>query len=346
MESGIARNGDVQIAYEDFGKRGGRPLLLISGLDDQMISSWPDGLCKAFAGAGFHVVRYDHRDAGLSTHFTGRKKAYELTDMIDDMMAVLDAMGWESANLAGLSMGGALAQFAALLHPQRVRTLTAVSSVPQSSQKVRGTVRYMRFPGPFKLVSRRYGDSPEGKQRMTMDIIRLTEARILPLDNEWVRQTAAEALRRHAPDRYSRSRQLAAGYAAKLPGGGFARITQPVLVISGDEDPLFRASPPAGHWPRRSPTAASSWCTAWDTWPRPPCGRNWPARSASTPPDACNAATQRERESTVAVPAEELLRRGGLREEADPREQQGPVRGEVVGLIRLVRVLPRADRLL
>jgi len=45
----------------------------------------------------------------------GKKKAYELTDMIDDMMAVLDAMGWDSANLAGLSMGGALAQFAALL---------------------------------------------------------------------------------------------------------------------------------------------------------------------------------------------------------------------------------------
>jgi len=53
---------------------------------------------------GLHVVRYDHRDAGLSTHFTGRKKAYDLTDMIDDMTAVLDAMGWESANLVGLSM--------------------------------------------------------------------------------------------------------------------------------------------------------------------------------------------------------------------------------------------------
>ena len=245
MENGIARNGDVQIAYEDFGKPGGRPLLLISGLDDQMISSWPDGLCEALAAAGLHAVRYDNRDSGLSTHFTGRKKAYELTDMIDDMMAVLDAMGWESANLAGLSMGGGLAQFAALLHPQRVRTLTAVSSIPQSNHKVLGTARYMRFPGPFKLAFRRYGDSPEGKQRMTTDIIRLTEARSLPLDDEWVRQTAAEALRRHAPDRYARSRQLAAGYAAKLPDGGIARITQPVLVISGDEDPIVKA-PAAG----------------------------------------------------------------------------------------------------
>jgi pimeloyl-ACP methyl ester carboxylesterase len=247
VESGIARNGDVQIAYEDFGKPGGRPLLLISGLDDQMIGSWPDGFCEALADAGLHAVRYDHRDAGLSTHFTGRKKAYELTDMIGDMMAVLDAMGWESANLAGLSMGGALAQFAALLHPQRVRTLTAISSIPQSGRKIRGTARYMRlFPGPFKLVFRRYGDSLEDKQRMMTDIIRLTEARSLPLDDEWVRQTAAEALRRHAPDRYARSRQLAAGYAAKLPDGGIAQITQPVLVISGDEDPIVKA-------PRRRP---------------------------------------------------------------------------------------------
>lgn len=243
MKSGIARNGDVQIAYEDFGRPGGRPLLLASGLDDQMISSWPDGLCDALTDAGFHVVRYDNRDAGLSTHFTGRKKAYELTDMIGDMMAVLDALGWESANLAGLSMGGGLVQFAALLYPQRVRTVTAVSSIPQSNRKIRGTVRYMRFfPGPFKLVFRRYGDSPEDRQRMMADIIRLTEARSLPLDDDWVRRTAAEALRRHAPDRYARSRQLAAGYAAKLPDGGIARIIQPVLVISGDEDPIVRAA--------------------------------------------------------------------------------------------------------
>jgi pimeloyl-ACP methyl ester carboxylesterase len=246
VENGIARNRDVQIAYEDFGKPGGRPLLLISGLDDQMISSWPDGLCEALAAAGLHAVRYDNRDSGLSTHFTGRKKAYELTDMIDDMMAVLDAMGWESANLAGLSMGGGLAQFAALLHPQRVRTLTAISSIPMSDQKIRGTARYMRFfPGPFKLVFRRYGDNPEERQRMTTDIIRLTEARSLPLDDAWVRETAAEALRRHAPDRYARSRQFAAGYAAKLPDGGIVRITQPVLVLSGDDDPIVKA-PAAG----------------------------------------------------------------------------------------------------
>jgi pimeloyl-ACP methyl ester carboxylesterase len=242
VESGVAHNGDVQVAYEDFGKPGGRPLLLISGLDGQMIG-WPDGFCEALVGAGFHVVRYDHRDAGLSTHFTGKKKAYELTDMIDDMMAVLDAVGWESANLVGLSMGGGLAQFAVLLHPERVRTVTAISAIPQYGQPIR-LFRYIRFPGPFKLVFRRYGASPQDQQRMLIDVTRLTEAKSLPLDGEWVRQTAEESMRRHAPDRYARSRQLAAGFAAKLPVGGIARITQPVLALNGDEDPLVR--PAAG----------------------------------------------------------------------------------------------------
>jgi pimeloyl-ACP methyl ester carboxylesterase len=107
-------------------------------------------------------------------------------------------------------------------------------------------VRYLRFlPGPFKLVFRRYSDSPEERQRLMADIIRLTEARSLPLDDEWVRQTAAEALRRHSLDGHARTRQFAAGRGAKLPGGGIARITQPVLVIGGDEDQLVRA-PAAG----------------------------------------------------------------------------------------------------
>lgn len=224
------------------GKPDGRPLLLIGGLDGQMIG-WPDGFCEALAHAGFEVVRYDHRDAGLSTHFTGKRRAYELTDMIDDMMAVLDELGWESANLAGMSMGGGLAQFAALLHPKRVRTLALISAIPQYGNPIL-LFRYIRFPGPFKLAFRRYGDSAGEKKRMLMDVTRLAEARSMPMDEQWLEQVAEESLRRRYPDPYARARQLAAGRAAKMPEGGIAGISHPVLVINGDEDPIVR--PAAG----------------------------------------------------------------------------------------------------
>jgi pimeloyl-ACP methyl ester carboxylesterase len=242
VESGVARNGQVQLAYEVFGNPGARPLLLIHGLDGQMIG-WPGGFCAALAGAGFEVVRYDQRDSGLSTHFSGKKRAYELTDMIDDMMAVLDAMGWESANLAGMSSGGGLAQFAALLHPGRVRTLTPISAVPQYGNPVL-LFRYIRFPGPFRLAFRRYGDTPADKMRMIMDVTRLAGGRTMPLDEKWLEQVAEESVRRHSPDPHSRARQLAAGRAAKMPPGGIARISQPVLAVNGDEDPFVR--PAAG----------------------------------------------------------------------------------------------------
>jgi pimeloyl-ACP methyl ester carboxylesterase len=241
VKSGIARNGDVEIAYEDFGAPGGKPVLLVSGLDDQMVSSWPDGFCRALAAAGLHVVRYDHRDSGLSTHFTGKKRAYAHRDMIEDMMAVMDALGWDTANLVGLSMGAGLAQYAAMWHPERIRTLTAISAIPQDGGLTRLMLRYMRlFPGPFKLVFRRYGDSPEEQQRMLRDVQHLTEAKSLPLEQEWVREVAAESFRRHRPDRYARARQMAAGRGVKRPEGGISRIAQPVLVLSGDEDPLVK----------------------------------------------------------------------------------------------------------
>ncbi|MGA8455593.1 MAG: alpha/beta hydrolase [Streptosporangiaceae bacterium] len=242
MQSGVAHNGNVELAYEVFGKPGGRPLLLINGLDGQMIG-WPDGFCEALADHGLQVARYDQRDQGLSTHFTGRKRAYELTDLIDDMMAVLDAMRWESANLTGMSSGGGLAQYAALLHPERVRTLTLISSIPQYGNPIL-LFRYIRFPGPFKLVFRRYGDNPGEKKRMLIDVTRLGGGKSLPLDEEWVEQVAAESVRRHYPDPHARRRALAAGRAAKMPKGGIAGIGQPVLAINGDEDPLVR--PAAG----------------------------------------------------------------------------------------------------
>ena len=140
--SGSARyavNGQVRIAFEDLGGAGGAPLLLVMGLAVSRFW-WPDALVSEFVRRGFHVVAFDQRDAGQSTHFpdagTGgplaavlrrRSPAYSAEDMTDDAVAVLDAIGWDSAHLFGHSMGGQVAQ-------RRGRALPAGRGVPAGSR--------------------------------------------------------------------------------------------------------------------------------------------------------------------------------------------------------------------
>ncbi len=136
MNLRASANG-IEIAYDTFGSPEGRPLLLIMGLGAQMIH-WDEEFCELLAGRGHHVVRFDNRDAGESTHlhdagapaFGGGEAPYLLDDMADDTAGLLDALGWESAHLVGVSMGGMIAQSLAIRHPRRVRSLTSIMSTP------------------------------------------------------------------------------------------------------------------------------------------------------------------------------------------------------------------------
>lgn len=115
------RSGDVELAYDRFGERGGVPLLLMMGLAISRFW-WPDGFCRALADQGFDVVRYDQRDTGASTRFSRTVRhghwrmlrpgtgAYTAEDLADDAVAVLDAVGWDRAVVFGHSLGGVVAQ--------------------------------------------------------------------------------------------------------------------------------------------------------------------------------------------------------------------------------------------
>ncbi|HEV2871574.1 MAG TPA: alpha/beta fold hydrolase, partial [Actinomycetota bacterium] len=128
----------VEIEYETVGDPRGRPLLLVQGLGAQL-TSIEDGFCELLAARGFLVVRYDNRDAGLSTWFDGARPvnlaavwggdhsslAYTLEDMADDALAVLDAAGVAAAHVAGISLGGMIAQLLATRYPSRVLSLAS-----------------------------------------------------------------------------------------------------------------------------------------------------------------------------------------------------------------------------
>jgi pimeloyl-ACP methyl ester carboxylesterase len=245
-----ARNGDVSIAYETFGDTAnGEPLLLIMGLDFQMVW-WPDAFCEQLAARGFGVVRFDNRDTGLSTHFSsptrqnpwralmGRTKpAYTSLDMLDDALAVMDAVGWRSAHVMGGSMGAGLAQAMALVHPERVRSLISCMGLPVDSTPLR-TLTYIKF-GIFRRLMRiKPAATRDGQIDALVEIFRAIASPGFPFPEEWARAAATISHDRSRRDPTSTQRQLAAGRAQKFPS--LSTITAPTLVVSGEDDPLIK----------------------------------------------------------------------------------------------------------
>ena len=118
-----------EIKSEVFGDPENPALLLIMGAMASMLW-WPEAFCRELADAGLYVIRYDNRDTGRSTKYPPGKPPYTFDDMADDAIGVLDSHGIGKAHVAGMSMGGMIAQLVALKHPSRVASLTVISSSP------------------------------------------------------------------------------------------------------------------------------------------------------------------------------------------------------------------------
>ncbi|MFD4764337.1 alpha/beta fold hydrolase [Streptomyces sp. NPDC058439] len=111
----------VTLGVEHFGDEA-EPLVLLAGGTTML--SWPDALCEALARGGRHVVRYDLRDAGASTTVDPDAPAYTLRDLAADAAALARGLDDRPAHLAGIGVGGMVAQVAALDHPKAFSALT------------------------------------------------------------------------------------------------------------------------------------------------------------------------------------------------------------------------------
>ena len=121
MPFAIAGDG-TRIHYEVTGITKRAPVLLVQGLGGEK-NSW--NLQRAALALRHRTIAFDNRGAGRSDKPDGK---YNLEEMADDAIAVLDAAGIENAHVVGLSMGGAISQIIALKHPNRVRSLTLVAT--------------------------------------------------------------------------------------------------------------------------------------------------------------------------------------------------------------------------
>ncbi|MFG6197086.1 alpha/beta fold hydrolase [Nonomuraea sp. JJY05] len=235
MTTRVAANG-IEIAYESFGSHEGRPLLLIMGLGAQLIH-WDEGLCQLLADQGHHVIRFDNRDAGLSTHFhdqgvpaMGAPSPYLLDDLADDAAGLMDALGWPAAHVVGASMGGMIAQALAIRHPDRVLTLTSIMSTPGPSVA----------PPTEAALAALMATPPADREAVLAQALRTWSVIGSPgyeLDHDRITLLAGLAFDR-CFDPGGTARQLAAIMASGDRTLGLAGVRVPTLVLHGEADQL------------------------------------------------------------------------------------------------------------
>ena len=240
----------VELEYDTFGSPDDPALLLVMGFTAQLIA-WDTAFCEQLAGRGFHVIRFDNRDCGLSTHLDGQvvdpmavmsarlsgdeipEVPYTLSDMAADAVGLLDHLGIDRAHVLGASMGGMIAQTMAIEHPERCLTLISVMSStgdPRAGQPTPEALAVLLSPPPTEreayvatadriavFTSKKYFDAAKARER-----------------------AAAAYDRAFYPE--GASRQLAAIYASGDRADALAKVEVPTLVIHGRDDTLITPS--------------------------------------------------------------------------------------------------------
>lgn len=250
----IKANGIV-IEYDSFGSKDAKPTLLISGLGVQMIR-WTVPFCELLAAHGHWVIRFDNRDAGLSSHFNNvpipsiatvasaiaRSERpdvpYTLFDMADDAVGLLDALGIERAHVVGRSMGGMIAQLVASEHPHRTLSMTSIMSstgnpgLPSAAPEVMALLTQCA-PHPL--------EDEDGFLAHSLALSRVLAGPGYQLDEAAQCVLAlAEVKRAYNPAGFGR--QIAAIAATGDRRPRLNTITVPTLVMHGANDPLIHVA--------------------------------------------------------------------------------------------------------
>jgi pimeloyl-ACP methyl ester carboxylesterase len=237
MEHSIDAAPGIRLWAEDHGASDAPPLLLIMGAQASGLG-WPDELVGLLA-AHHRVIRYDHRDTGRSTA-TFEDAPYGITDLADDAIAVLDALGVPRAHVVGMSMGGLLVQLMLLDHPDRIATATLFCTGPLPFAP---SASAPAVPGPDQALLRLWAEMDDPRDLEGEIAWRLEHWRVLngsgtlfdPAEFRALEDRVIAHAGRHEPV-VAHARMDTDGMER---GAELASVGVPALVIEAPEDPAF-----------------------------------------------------------------------------------------------------------
>jgi len=231
----------AELCIDTFGDRADPAVLLIMGAAGSM-DRWEEPFCARLAAAGRHVIRYDHRDTGASTTYPPGAPGYTGDDLVADAVGVLDHLGVASAHVVGLSMGGAMAQRIAVEHPDRVRTLTLMSTSPAGT----GGPALPPMSAALRAVFSGEGQPPEPDwSDREAAIAFLLEGERPYAGSRGLDEEATRAVIGRAYDRSPSPASANNHFMLDGTDMAFERLGEiavPTLVLHGADDPMF---PPA-----------------------------------------------------------------------------------------------------
>ena len=239
----------VDIAYQLHGNSSQPTLLLIHGLSTPL-TGWPKAMVDAFVAANFQVLLLDNRDVGRSEqldHFSipnmgwiitklklglSIKTPYQLEDMMQDVVALLDALNLAEVHVVGASMGGMIAQLMAIHHPRRVKTLTSIMS----------TTGYKKLPRIDKNIRKTLMQKPVSKDYKDQMDYHIKKWQVIgspdyPCTETDLQQYVESMLQRGITAKGT-IRQMLSIMATGNREDALSKLDIPSLVIHGDRDGL------------------------------------------------------------------------------------------------------------